>query len=239
MSLSDRIETLAQWMNQSSKTVVLTGAGMSTESGIPDFRSSSGLWKQVDPRSVATVEALLHDYDLFHEFYTMRMNHLATCKPHEGHKLLAKWEKKGLIDRIETQNVDGFYQAAGSEQVDELHGSIQTVRCQACGTAANKERFFNKANCTACGGKLRPNVVLFGENLPEDSWVSALQHMKQADLVIVIGTSLEVYPVNQLPTMTKGKTVYINKGLDRPFHSFDLVIEGKAKDVLQRINEHL
>lgn len=239
MNLSSQIDTLAKWLKESNKTVVLTGAGMSTESGIPDFRSSSGLWKQIDPRTVATVEALQHDYDLFHEFYTMRINHLASCEPHEGHKLLAQWEEQGLIHRIETQNVDGFHQVAGSKQVDELHGSIQSVRCQSCGTIAEMERFLNKESCLSCGGKLRPNVVLFGESLPEISWRNALNNMKQADLVIVIGTSLEVYPVNQLPSMTKGKIVYINKELDSPFHSFDLVIEGKAKEILQRLNEYL
>lgn len=239
VSVISQLETLAQWMKQSNKTVVLTGAGMSTESGIPDFRSSSGLWKQVDPRTVATVEAMQNDYQLFHEFYTMRMNHLATCQPHEGHRLLANWEEKGLVHHIETQNVDGFHQAAGSKDVDELHGSIQSVRCQSCGIGAKKEQFFKKETCSACGGKLRPNVVLFGENLPEDCWMRAIQNIKQADVVIVIGTSLEVYPVNQLPSMTKGKTVYINKELSHPHHSFDLVIEGKAKEILQQLDKQL
>lgn len=229
-------EDVANWLLNSKKTVVLTGAGMSTESGIPDFRSASGWWTKMDPQKVASVTALAVHYDIFHEFYTLRLDKLKDCKPHEGHYILAEWEQKGILHAIATQNVDGFHLQAGNKNVDELHGSIHTFRCHECGAPATKEAFFQKESCKVCNGKLRPNVVLFGEMLPENAWMNALANIREADLVLVIGTSLEVYPVNQLPTMTSGKTVYIN--LDNADHAyyFDAHIVGKAKETLIHLN---
>jgi hypothetical protein len=122
----------AQLLKRSSSTIVFTGAGMSTESGIPDFRSISGWWKQIDPRTVATVEALQHHYELFHELYSRRIRALQDIEPHEGHKVLAEWEDKGLVHLIATQNVDRLHQQAGSQHVEELHGSITSIRCHRC-----------------------------------------------------------------------------------------------------------
>lgn len=231
------LETVKDWMLASNNTVILTGAGMSTESGVPDFRSASGWWTKTDPQQVATVEALNSNYSLFHEFYSLRIRLLEKCSPHKGHDILAEWEKRGLIHSVATQNVDGFHIQAGNKEVDELHGSIHTIRCQSCGDSASKEQFLNKESCD-CGGKLRPNIVLFGETLPEDTWMKALANMKAADLVIVIGTSLEVYPVNQLPFMTNGKTVYINKDVQN-YSAFDCVIQGSAKEILSNLNDLL
>ena len=227
------------WLQSSKYTVILTGAGMSTESGIPDFRSSSGWWKNIDPHTVAHISALESNYDLFHEFYSMRLTTLDACEPHDGHYLLADWEKRGIVHIIATQNVDGFHAKAGSQNIAELHGSIQTFRCHQCESPATRETFLKKEKCPKCGGKLRPNVVLFGENLPEDSWIKAFNAIRKAELVIVIGTSLEVYPVNQLPTMTKGRTVFINKDITSNAKGFDLIIEGKAKEVLTKIHHLL
>lgn len=229
-------EQLKILLEASKHTVVLTGAGMSTESGVPDFRSSSGWWQQIDPRTVATTEALTNNYPLFHQFYVARMEALQQAAPHEGHFILADWQKRGLVTHIATQNVDGFHTQAGSVNVDELHGSIRTVRCDQCGKSAQEEAFKAMRKCT-CGGKLRPNVVLFGETLPQKSWNHTLSHMKAAELVIVIGTSLEVYPVNQLPLMTRGKTVYIN--LTTGNGDYDLMIAGKAGEVLRGVNDLL
>lgn len=233
------IEKVAKWLKQSKKTVVLTGAGMSTESGIPDFRSANGWWTKTDPQKVASVTALNEDYHLFHEFYTLRLEKLKDCKPHEGHYILANWEEKGIIHSIATQNVDGFHIQAGNKNVDELHGSIHTYRCNDCHEPSTKEAFFHKERCKICNGKLRPNVVLFGEMLPEKEWMNALTNIREADLVIVIGTSLEVYPVNQLPSMTIGKTVYINLNSANKVDYFDAQIVGKAKETLIQLNNFL
>ncbi|NLY81111.1 MAG: NAD-dependent deacylase [Lysinibacillus sp.] len=234
----NKIATVVEWLRTSKKTIVLTGAGMSTESGVPDFRSASGWWTKTDPQQVATVDAMNSNYPLFHEFYSMRINLLEKCSPHEGHIILAQWEKKGIIHRIATQNVDGFHLQAGNKKVDELHGSIYTFRCKNCGKSATKEAFLNREVCV-CGGKLRPNVVLFGESLPEETWMRAIANIKSAELVIVIGTSLEVYPVNQLPMMTNGKTVYINKDIAQHSSYFDCIVQGKAKETLIEINNLL
>lgn len=233
------LELLIEWLQHSKGTVVLTGAGMSTESGVPDFRSQTGWWRNIDPRTVATGDALEQNYDLFHEFYCMRLEKLKDCKPHEGHFILASLEKQGLISSIATQNVDGFHKGAESENVYELHGNIHHIRCQACQQPSTINAFFAKENCLSCGGKLRPGIVLFGEFLPESAWTQALGSIQQAELVIVIGTSLEVYPVNQLSSMTSGKTVYINLEVDQNETEFDLIIQGSAKDVLQAIKERV
>lgn len=233
------LEQLVEWLSLANKTVVLTGAGMSTESGVPDFRSQKGWWRNIDPRTVATLDALQENYDLFHEFYSMRIEKLKDCKPHEGHYSLEALEKQGYISRIATQNVDGFHKAAGSENVDELHGNIHQIRCQECQQPSSTNAFLAKENCSSCGGKLRPGIVLFGELLPDSAWNQALRSIQQADLVLVIGTSLEVYPVNQLPSMTRGKTVYINLEVDGCEKDFDLIVLGSAKEVLLAIKERV
>ncbi|WP_339216456.1 NAD-dependent deacylase [Solibacillus sp. FSL W8-0372] len=233
------VELLAQWMKQSKTTVVLTGAGMSTESGIPDFRSQSGWWQNIDPRTVATTDSLQKNYAMFREFYQMRIQALKKCAPHKGHHILADLEKRGLISLIATQNVDQLHQQAGSKKVAELHGNIMTARCQKCNKPHVKEQFLNNAICTYCSDKLRPNVVLFGETLPMEAWNRSLNEIQNADLVIVIGTSLEVYPVNQLPQMAKGRLVYINLDQSSDSGQFDLVLEGTAGDILAELDEAL
>ncbi|WP_042475475.1 SIR2 family NAD-dependent protein deacylase [Bacillus ndiopicus] len=229
----EQLQQIKNWLEESRHTVVLTGAGMSTESGLADFRSKSGWWQQIDPRTVATTEALTHNYQLFQQFYSARIHALADITPHEGHRILADWQKRGLVQHIATQNVDGLHTLAGSHNVDELHGSIRSVRCQKCHAAAEMSSFLANEACR-CGGRLRPNVVLFGENLPQQAWNSTLSHMKAAQLVIVIGTSLEVYPVSQLPHMTNGKTAYINLEIEQSH--FDIMLKEKAGEALKIID---
>lgn len=210
---------------------------MSTESGIPDFRSKDGLWKGIDPMRVACVDALITNYNLFYEFYKQRIENLEKSNPHKGYDILSNWERKGLISSVITQNVDGFHQRAGNKRVYPLHGSINTFRCSRCGQSASKDNFINKDSCIKCGGTLRPDVVLFGEALPQDILNNAIKEIQKSELVIVIGTSLMVYPVNSLPSMSKGKKVYINKEIYQ--QSFDLDLEGKAGEILEAVNQQL
>jgi NAD-dependent deacetylase len=234
----DRIQTLVKWVKDSNYTTIFTGAGMSTESGIPDFRSKDGLWRGIDPMTVATADALANNYDLFHEFYKARLENLVGSKPHKGYEILARWEKEGLIQSIATQNVDGFHKRAGNKKVYELHGSINSFRCSNCNERVSKESFMKKEPCPKCQGTLRPSIVLFGEMLPQDELNGATREMEKADLVIVIGTSLSVYPVNSLPGMTKGRKVYINQEImDEVF--FDLTYEEKAGQVLEDVDHAL
>lgn len=236
--MENKINQLGKWLKESKYTVVLTGAGMSTESGIPDFRSQDGLWKKVDPMKLASVHTLTKDYDNFYEFYKMRERNLSGCKPHKGYEILAKWEEQKLIDSIITQNVDDFHLVAGSKRVYRLHGSLNEYKCSICNNPVDKKDFLDKTTCNKCGGNLRPGIVLFGEGLPEEELYSSINEMEKADLVIVIGTSLTVFPVNQLPDITKGKRVYINKEISRS-SNFDLNFEEMAGELLKRIDDIL
>lgn len=235
----DKMKNVIDWIQQATSIVVLTGAGMSTESGIPDFRSKEGRWQQVDPLTVATVEALKSNYALFQSFYRARIQALVDVTPHNGYYILAKWQQQKRVTHIATQNVDRLHQKAGATHVSELHGNIETTRCQSCGKQYDDAtRFLNEARCT-CGGALRPNVVLFGEYLPEEAWEKTIQAIRHADIVFVIGTSLSVYPVNQLPSMTTGKLIYINLEPASNDQQFDATFYGKAGEILAQLDELL
>ncbi|MCW3490477.1 SIR2 family NAD-dependent protein deacylase [Dethiobacter alkaliphilus] len=239
-TIDQGVKELAAYMKSSDSIVILTGAGMDTESNIPDFRSEGGWWRKIDPRTVANIDTFAQNYTLFHEFYSMRIKLLQDVLPHAGHFILADFEQKGVIKSIATQNISGLHRMAGSQNVHELHGNIATVRCNSCGQPAKTEDFLHKNNCTSCSATaLRPNVVLFGEALPQNVWAQALSDIQRADLLVVIGTSLEVAPVNQLPLQAKGRTVFINKEDSGVHYNFDLTILGKAKEVMEKLKGQL
>ncbi|SFA52254.1 NAD-dependent deacetylase [Parageobacillus thermantarcticus] len=235
---------ISSWLASARHAVVLTGAGMSTESGLPDFRSAkTGLWNRFNPQQLASTYALEHYRQSFIEFYQYRIRTLRSCEPHKGHAILADWERRGLIKQIITQNVDGFHQQAGSRHVIELHGSLRTVRCQRCGNTLNSEAYLrNQFNCE-CGGFLRPSVVLFGEMLPEDAIEKAWQAAQKADLLIVLGSSLQVSPANQLPVIAKqngAKIVIVNWEPTELDEIADIAIhERKIGDVLREMDREL
>ncbi|PTX60275.1 NAD-dependent deacetylase [Melghirimyces profundicolus] len=235
MTDNGKLKRLLAWLEESRCTSVLTGAGMSTESGIPDFRSREGFWRNLDPRTVATVDAMKHHYDEFHRFYSARIRALRKVRPHRGHDVLASWERQGRVHAVATQNVERLHQEAGSRNVYELHGSILDFRCARCGEDAEREEFLRRSPCPSCGGPLRPGIVLFGEILPERAWENAFQSMERSDLVLVIGTRLEVSPVNRLPMVSGGKKVLINAQPTEMDHDFDLVIRGKAGELLHQL----
>ncbi len=202
-------QVLLDKLKESNYTVVLTGAGMSTESGLPDFRSSEGLWEKEDPSRIASTDALNRNIEKFFEFYRHRVLGLKDCKPHAGHEILAKWEKEGIIKSVITQNVDGFHREAGSRNVAELHGTLQKVHCHSCGKEYDNDKYVNEQYQCECGGKLRPSVVLFGEMLPEDALLMATEESEKADLFIVLGSSLTVTPANQFPLIAKQHGAYL------------------------------
>ncbi len=232
-NLQEGVEILKAWIESSRATVLLTGAGMDTESNIPDFRSRDGWWRKYDPRALASIDNLHNNYPLFKEFYSMRIRLLEDIKPHRGHYILADLEEKGLIKTIATQNVSGLHFMAGSKNVYELHGNIQTVSCNNCGKEGQIKDFLEGKNCSKCGNLLRPNVVLFGEGLPMEAWTLAEKDIRNSDLLIVLGTSLEVSPVNQLPLIAGGKTVLINKEDVGRNYDFDMRLIGKAGEILE------
>lgn len=228
----------------SKHTVVYTGAGMSTESGLPDFRSKkTGLWEQEDPALIASTEAMNRDVERFFEFYRERVLGVKDCLPHKGHEILAKWEKDGLIQSIITQNVDGFHSVAGSQNVMELHGTLQKVHCETCGKEFSNERYEAKDFYCTCGGKLRPSVVLFGEMLPEEPFLQAASESEKADLFIVLGSSLTVSPANQFPLLAKenGAKLLIINLEPTHFDSYaDIVVNARQiGEVLSEIDHYL
>jgi NAD-dependent deacetylase len=236
---------LVHWLKQAGNAVVFTGAGMSTESGLPDFRSSlQGIWRGKDPVQFASTHALHHNRTAFVDFYRMRVEGLRKCKPHRGHDILAQWEQQGIVSGIITQNVDGFHQRAGSRRVAELHGSLRTLFCMDCGDSYPSERYLEPdGTVCACGGFLRPSVVLFGETLPETALSEAEALTEGTDLFIVLGSSLQVSPANWFPQQAKSrgaKLVIVNMEPTELDSIADLVVHGeKIGDVLAQIDKEI
>lgn len=234
------VEQLVSLIKQSKQMVVFTGAGMSTESGLPDFRSKdSGLWERFDPTELATVDALIHRKEQFLAFYTYRLEALLKVKPHEGHYILAEWERLGLLDAIITQNVDGFHHEAGNRNVFELHGSFRHFHCQQSNEVYSQVDFLQGHTTCVCGGTIRPNIVLFGESLPAQAFRVAEQKSEQADLFIVLGSSLTVSPANIFPMIAVengAKLVIINHD-PTPYDAYaDLIIQDRSiKMILEEI----
>jgi len=203
---------LAELLRHARCAVVLTGAGVSVPSGIPDFRSpGSGLWENVDPMEVAHIDAWRRDPDRFWSFYGDRFVSLFDKQPNDAHLALAELERRGLIRAVITQNVDRLHRRAGSRRVIEVHGSIDYSVCMSCRGRVPLERVMEQLGagggapeCPACVTPLKPDVVLFGEMLPELAMSEAQALALEADLMVCVGSSLEVYPVAGLPAMTRG-----------------------------------
>jgi NAD-dependent deacetylase len=209
---TDQAERLAGLIRESSSTVALTGAGISVPSGIPDFRSpGEGLWEKVDPMEVAHIDAFRSDPAKFWSFYRPRLHSLGDVEPNDAHRVLAELERRDLLAAVITQNIDELHHKAGSERVVEVHGSIRTSSCQRCGTEFERvdaEGLFDDAGaarCSDCGGPVKPDVVLFGELLPAEAMAEAELLAAGADLMLCVGSSLEVYPVAGLPSVTLGR----------------------------------
>jgi len=210
----------AALIDNSSYLVVFTGAGISTPSGIPDFRSpDSGLWEKYDPFEVASIWAFRHQPEVFFDWIRSLSVQADTAKPNRAHLALADLENRGIVKSVITQNIDNLHQIAGSKKVFELHGSARTATCPHCGKKHPQEyfrRMITEAqgipHCDRCGEIIKPDVVLFGEDLPHDAWDGAYQECLKADLVFVVGSSLEVYPANSLPetAVRNGAKLIIN-----------------------------
>jgi len=224
---------------------VLTGAGISAESGIPTFRGKDGLWKRFKPEELATPEAFFKNPNLVWEWYDYRRRLIAEAQPNEGHKILARMEREFPRFSLITQNVDGLHQRAGSERVIELHGNIWKVRCLSCGREDYDYRVplpEVPPRCEACGGLLRPGVVWFGEPLPQEALEEAFRVARESDLFIVVGTSGVVYPAAQLPFVAKeyGAAVIEVNPEETPISRIaDEVYREKASTGLKKLYEKL
>lgn len=216
-SSSHDLERLIHLIMSSPYTVAFTGAGISAESGIPTFRGKGGLWEKYSPEELATPEAFARDPEKVWKWYAWRMRKAWSARPNPAHAVLARLEERGMLASVITQNVDGLHQAAGSRRVIELHGSMRRVRCSRCRYRGVLERPPEDQElplkCPECGGLLRPDVVWFGEPLPEEEWSRAYREASKARLMLVVGTSALVYPAAMLPEVTLrsgGKIVVVN-----------------------------
>lgn len=206
MAIDNSVESLAKALKSTKHAVVLTGAGISTESGLPDFRSQSGLWKGVDPARVASLTALHRTPIEFYQFYRHRLARLAGAQPNPAHFALAALQRAGIIKVIITQNIDGLHQAAGATDVIECHGNLREAACLDCRVIFPADLLDREVNdlkdvprCPNCGGTVKPNVILFEEPLPREAFDRAWDEARRSDLFLVVGSSLEVGPVNMLP----------------------------------------
>jgi len=214
-------EPLAELIRARQPCVVLTGAGVSTESGIPDFRSPGGLWAEFDPLEYGSIEAFRRDPFKVWSFYHPRVRMLTEAEPNPAHRALAELERLGLVRAVVTQNIDLLHERAGSREVVEVHGSIRTSSCPGCGERYPLERVIELLDgseapaCPACGAVLKPDVVFFGELLSAKAIDRALELAREAALLLVVGSALEVYPVAGLPLETLGaggELAIVNQG---------------------------
>ena len=234
-------ELLAELIRERQPVIVLTGAGISTESGVPDFRSPTGIWAQFDPLEYATLGAFHADPEKVWRFYAPRFDMLGAAEPNRAHRVLAEFERRGLVRAVITQNIDRLHELAGSEDVVEVHGSIRTSSCLACGASYGFDEVVplierdGAPRCPACGAVLKPDVVFFDELLPAAAIDRARTLAREAALLLVVGSSLEVFPVGGLPQETLdagGAVAVVNLTETWVDTHAELVVRATAGDAL-------
>jgi NAD-dependent deacetylase len=244
--LADAAE-LATLVRSAGECVALTGAGVSTESGIPDFRSPTGIWAHYDPMEYATIEAFENDPEKVWSFYALRYRALTEAEPNDAHLALAELERRGIVSAVITQNIDLLHERAGSRDVIEMHGSIRECVCRACGSRYGLEEVLRMLDetpvprCT-CGQIVKPGVVMFGELLEAETIDRAFQLARETKLLLVVGSTLEVQPVAGLPweTVTAGGNVAIvNLGPTAFDRRATLRIDASAGKVLRAVVDSL
>ena len=239
--MEEKLEILKQWVNESARMVFFGGAGVSTESGIPDFRSVDGLYHQqydYPPETILSHTFYMRKPEEFYRFYRAKM--LAPdAKPNAAHRKLAQWEQEGKLSAVVTQNIDGLHQAAGSRKVYELHGSVRRNHCRKCGAFYDLDYMLRTTGiprCEKCGGIVKPDVVLYEEGLDQATLNGAVRAICGADLLIVGGTSLTVYPAAGLIDYYEGsRLVLINRTVTPVDSRADLLIQGSIGEIFSRL----
>ena len=236
-AMTERVDMLEKWIQESNNVVFFGGAGVSTESGIPDFRSVDGLYNQqydYPPETIISHSFYRRNPEEFYRFYKNKML-FPNAKPNAAHLALAKLEQQGKVRAVITQNIDGLHQAAGSREVLELHGSVHRNYCTRCGKFYGLDAILNSTGvpkCT-CGGTIKPDVVLYEEGLDQETIEKSVKYIANADVLIIGGTSLTVYPAAGLIDYYRGhKLVLINKSVTPMDNRADLVISGPIGEVL-------
>lgn len=244
MELKKAAEFFLEKVEESKKVFVLTGAGISTPSGIPDFRGPQGLYTYTT-EEVFDIDTFMRRPEFFYSIARDLYQVMSKAEPNEAHYMLAELERRGKVDLIATQNIDGLHQKAGSRKVVELHGSADRGYCMKCRKEFTAQQIMSLlekeeiARCE-CGGVIKPDVVFFGEPLPEEALFRAKQSASQADLCIVMGSSLYVYPAAYLPQLTvinRGKLIIVNKGRtgldDMAYMKFELDVKDFSRQVIE------
>ena len=211
--VNKKIEFAGELFRQAKHPVVLTGAGISTPSGIPDFRSEgTGLWAQSEAMEVASLSTFRYNPSQFYNWFRSLANRIINAAPNAAHIALAELENSGYLDAIITQNIDILHQKAGSKNIIEMHGSLRTLSCTQCYQQIEATPYLKSfveegtiPHCPSCNAMLKPDVILFGEQLPQKAWLKAQNAARNCDLMLVIGSSLEVLPVAGLPMQTLDK----------------------------------
>lgn len=236
--MEEKIKVLKEWIDNSNNIVFFGGAGVSTESGIPDFRSVDGLYNQkydYPPETILSHTFFWRKTDEFYRFYRDKMI-VDNVKPNAAHLKLAEWEAQGKLKAVITQNIDGLHQLAGSKEVMELHGSVHRNYCDKCHAFYGIEAITGcegVPKCPACGGVIKPDVVLYEEGLDDMTISKSIQYIANADILIIGGTSLAVWPAAGLIDYYRGdKLVLINKSQTQRETRANLVIEGKIGEVM-------
>ena len=238
--MSDNLETLKTWVREAKRIVFFGGAGVSTESGISDFRGVDGLYRQKyrwPPEEILSNGFFMRKTDEFYRFYRDKML-IEGAQPNPAHLKLAQWEREGKLLAVVTQNIDGLHQAAGSKKVYELHGSTLRNYCMDCGKFYGADAIRNSVGVPkcACGGTIKPDVVLYGESLDSDCIVGAVNAIANADLLIIGGTSLNVYPAAGLIDDYRGsRLVLVNKSPTPRDDRADLIIREPIGEVFAQL----
>lgn len=238
--MDDAFDTLKQWVDESKRIAFFGGAGVSTESGIPDFRGVDGLYRQkyaYPPETILSREFFEHNPEEFYRFYREKIL-ILDAEPNPAHRKLAEWEAKGRLNGVVTQNIDGLHQKAGSKRVFELHGSIHRNFCTRCGKSYSAEwvASTNGVPKCACGGIVKPDVVLYGESLDDAVMRGAMHAIAHADLLIVGGTSLSVYPAAGLIDWYAGsRLVLVNRTPTPRDGRANLILRDPIGQVFQRL----